>query len=414
MKQSSPKLALSALSLTMLLPSLGVSIANIALPTLAQSFGASFAQVQWAVLSYLLAMSAALVSAGRLGDLVGRGRLVMGGILLFLAGSVLCALAPSLALLVAARAVQGLGAAVMMALTLALAAEAVPAKRIGSVMGLLTTMAAAGTALGPTLGGLLIDGFGWRGIFLINVPLGALAFGLAFISLPHERPGQQAAFPATAQPPLSILRDVQRQAGLAMNTLVACVLMGTLVVGPFYLTAGLGLSAAATGLAMSAGPVVAVLAGLPAGRLVDRFGHRALIQAGLVLMIAGACTLALPPLGGGVLAYLGPLVVITSGYAMFQAANNTAVMSSAPQHQRGAVGGALTLSRNVGLIAGASLIGAVFAHGAGPASLASAAPDAIGAGMRQAYAASTVILVAVILLALAVARKQRIAASPAQ
>ena len=406
MTHNSRPLLLAALSVAMLLPSLGVSIANIALPALARSFDAAFAQVQWVVLSYLLAMSATLVGAGRLGDAVGRGYLVMAGILVFVAGSVLCALAPSLGLLVAARAVQGLGAAVMMALTMALAAEAVPAKRIGSVMGLLTTMSAAGTALGPTLGGFLIEWFGWRGIFVINVPLGLLAFSMAFASLPRQGLARQAPSDGHVPSLLAILRDAQRRSGFAMNTLVACVLMGTLVVGPFYLTAGLGLSVAATGLAMSAGPVVAVLAGLPAGRLVDRLGHQAVIQAGLAVMAAGACTLALPPLASGVLAYLGPLVVITAGYAMFQAANNTAVMASAPPHLRGAIGGALTLSRNAGLMIGASLIGALFAHGVGSANPASVAPGAASAGMRLAYAASTLILLGALFLALAAARCQ--------
>ncbi len=417
MKQSSPQLALAALSLSMLLPSLGVSIANIALPALAQSFGAPFAQVQWVVLSFLLALSATLVGAGRLGDVVGRGYLVMGGILVFVAGSVLCALAPTLALLVAARAVQGLGAAAMMALTVALAAETVAPKRVGSAMGLLATMSAAGTALGPTLGGLLIEWFGWRGIFLVNIPLGLLAFGMAFMSLPRRGPQRGATTEAPARTPwfpLSILRDAQRQAGLAMNALVACVLMGTLVVGPFYLTAGLGLSAGAAGLAMSAGPLVAVLAGLPAGRLVDRFGDRATTRAGLYTMAAGAGALALPPLAGGVLAYIGPLVVLTGGYALFQAANNTAVMAGAAQHQRGVVAGVLTLSRNIGLIAGASLIGALFVHGVGAADVTSAAPGAVGAGMRLAYALSTLILLAAILIARAAARTRRAAAMAGQ
>lgn len=410
MKQNSPQLALAALSLSMLLPSLGVSIANIALPALAQSFGAPFAEVQWVVMSFLLAMSATLVGFGRLGDAMGRGRLVMAGMLVYVAGSVLCALAPTLALLVAARAVQGLGAAAMMALTVALAAETVPPRRVGSAMGLLATMSAAGTALGPTLGGMLIEWFGWRGIFLVNIPLGLLAFGMAFVSLPRQGPQQRAQATDAPAPtpwfPLAILRDAQRRAGLALNTLVACVLMGTLVVGPFYLTAGLGLTAAAAGLAMSAGPLVAVLAGLPAGRLVDRFGDRAMTKAGLYTMVAGAGALALPPLADGVLAYVGPLVVLTTGYALFQAANNTAVMAGAAQHQRGVVAGVLTLSRNIGLIAGASLIGALFAHGAGAADVTTAAPGAVGAGMRLAYALSALVLLAAILIARAAARAQ--------
>ncbi len=111
--------ALAALSLAMLLASLGTSVANVALPTLEEDFGASFGQVQWVVLAYLLALTTLVVSAGRLGDLVGRRRLLLAGLAVFTAASALCAAAPSLTLLIAARAAQGAGAALMMALTLA-------------------------------------------------------------------------------------------------------------------------------------------------------------------------------------------------------------------------------------------------------------------------------------------------------
>ena len=111
----------------MLLSSLGTSVANVALPTLEDDFGASFGQVQWVVLAYLLAVTTLVVSAGRLGDLVGRRRLLLAGLALFIVASALCAAAPSLPLLVAARGAQGPGAALMMALTLAFVAAAVPA-----------------------------------------------------------------------------------------------------------------------------------------------------------------------------------------------------------------------------------------------------------------------------------------------
>ena len=179
--------ALAALSLSMLLASLGTSVANVALPTLEEDFGASFGQVQWVVLAYLLALTTLVVSAGRLGDLVGRRRLLLAGLAVFTAASALCAAAPSLTLLIAARAAQGAGAALMMALTLAFVAETVPAARTGTAMGLLGTTSAIGTALGPSLGGALIAGLGWRAIFLVNVPLGLLALVLAHRHLPGER-----------------------------------------------------------------------------------------------------------------------------------------------------------------------------------------------------------------------------------
>src|SRR5229473_8549825 len=179
--------ALASLSLSMLLSSLGTSIANVGLPNFAQAFNASFQDVQWIVLAYLLAITTLIVSAGRLGDITGRRRLLLAGIVLFTLASVLCGVAPTLWLLVAARAAQGIGAAIMMALTMAFVGETVPKAKTGSAMGLLGTMSAIGTALGPSLGGVLIAGLGWRAIFLVNVPLGILTFLLALRYLPVDR-----------------------------------------------------------------------------------------------------------------------------------------------------------------------------------------------------------------------------------
>jgi MFS family permease len=178
--------ALASLSLSMLMPSLDTSIANAGLPTLAHAFNASFQEVQWIILAYLLAISTLIVSVGRLGDIVGRRRLLLFGIALFTMASLLCGVAPMLPLLIAARAAQGLGAAVMMALTLAMVGETVPQAKTGSAMGLLGTMSAIGTTLGPSLGGILIAGLGWRMIFLVNVPLGMLNLFLAHRYLPVD------------------------------------------------------------------------------------------------------------------------------------------------------------------------------------------------------------------------------------
>ncbi len=164
--------ALVALSLSVLMPSLDTSIANVALPTMARAFGATFQGVQWIVLAYLLAVTTLIVSAGALGDRVGRKRLLLTGIAVFTFASLLCGAAPSLSLLVVARAVQGLGAAVMLSLAVAFVGEAVPDARRGSAMGLLGTMSAIGTTLGPSLGGVLLGHAGWPMIFLVNVPIG--------------------------------------------------------------------------------------------------------------------------------------------------------------------------------------------------------------------------------------------------
>ncbi|MCE3608227.1 MFS transporter [Massilia sp. P8910] len=436
---------LAALSLSMLLSSLGTSIANVGLPTLALAFGATFGQVQWVVLAYLLAITTLIVSVGRLGDLTGRRRLLLAGIGLFTVASALCGMAGALPWLIAARALQGLGAAVMMALTMSFATEAAPKAGTGSVMGLLGTMSAIGTALGPSLGGVLIAAAGWRALFFVSVPLGIAALMLAYRTLPADvrRPAAfdhvgtlllaltlgayalamtagSGSFGAVnlglllaaavgtglfvlaearvASPliPLALLRDRLFGARLGTTTLVSTVMMATLVVGPFYLARALGLAPAAIGLVLSAGPLVAALCGMPAGRIVDRAGTIGVTLAGLMLMLAGSVALALLPASTGVPGYLAPLVVITIGYALFQAANNTALMANAGADQRGVVSGMLNLARNLGLITGASLMGAVFAFGS---AAATAAPDAVAAGMRRTFAFGAVLVAAALVIA---------------
>jgi len=446
----------------MLLPALGTSIANVALPTFAQTFDAGFASVQWVVLAYLLAITTVIVSAGRLGDVMGRRRLMLLGIGLFTAGSLLCGVSPWLGGLIAARAVQGVGAAIMMALTMAFASVAVPKDKTGSVMGLLGTMSAIGTALGPTLGGALISGFGWPSIFLINLPLGAVVFGLAWRHLPRDAAHAAQAgarFDATgsvllalgiaayalamtsggglgattfallavaaiaagmfvrvqaksASPliRLTLFREPILSAGVATNALVSTVMMTTLVVGPFYLAGALGLDAARVGLVMSCGPAVAALAGVPAGRSVDRYGAQRVMLAGLVAMTLGATLLPLAPLTFGAAGYVAPLVVITSGYALFQAANSSAIMASAGADQRGAVSGLLNLSRNLGFITGASLMGAVFAWASGAGDVRIAPPAALAAGMRGTYALAAVLLVLAVAVAAIGQRRARVPA----
>lgn len=445
--------AVVTLSLSTLLSSLGTSIANVGLPTLAMAFDASFQQVQWVVLAYLLAVTALIVSVGRVADLVGRRRTLLGGIFLFTVASVLCAIAPTLWLLIAARAVQGLGAAAMLALTMAFVAEAVPKSSTGRAMGLLGTMSAMGTALGPTLGGMLIAELGWRTIFLINLPLGVLAMYLTQRYLPKDGVASKtqgsrfdglgtvllaltlttyalamtmgrgsfgilnwallfaaavgAALFVFAQARvtsplvrLTLFRNPMLSSGFAMSTLVTTVVMATLVVGPFYLSGGLGLDAAQVGLVMSSGPVVAALTGIPAGRFVDRFGAYRVTIAGLIAMVIGSCILNMMPTSLGIPGYVAPLAVITAGFALFQAANNTAVMTNIRADQRGVVSGLLNLSRNLGLITGASVMGAVFAVGATSSNRLMTEPQAVASGMQSTFFVAAVLVLVALAIAL--------------
>ncbi|MCB1342993.1 MAG: MFS transporter [Pseudooceanicola sp.] len=428
-----------ALALCILSASLGISIAAVALPALAAAFAVPTGAASWVVLAYLLATTIASVIVGRLADMLGRRPVLLGGIALYACASLACALAPSFALLLVARAAQGVGAAALMALPLALVRDLVPAERTGRAMGLLGTLSATGTALGPSLGGLILAGYGWRALFAVLVPLGFGAFALA-LRLPRDTTRARGGLDLTGATwlgltlaayalaatqgaplllvlalaggiafvwteaqaqtpllPLDLLRDPLLASRLSMSVLVAAVMMATLVVGPFYLAGGLGLDPATLGLVMATGPATAALSGLPAGRITDRLGPDATLRLGLLQIVLGAAALAtLPPLLGTP-GYIAALVLLTPGFQLFLAANNTAVMAGVAPDFKGLVSGLLNLSRNLGFITGAAVLGALFA----------ATSAEMTTGLRTTFGAAAVLA----LLALALSRKSRRAAA---
>jgi MFS family permease len=320
-------------------------------------------------------------------------------------------------------------------------------------------MSAIGTAMGPSLGGMLIAGFGWQALFLITVPLGLLTGWLAHRYLPADRriarsgrarfdslgtlllvltlgayalamtlgrgnfghlnlallvaAGVGCALFVFVQSRvgsplirLSLLRDPLLSASLAMSTLVATVMMATLVVGPFYLSQALGLDAIRVGLVLSAGPFVVALTGVPAGRIADRFGAQRMTLAGLIAMAAGCLALAVLPRTLGIGGYVAPMVVVTLGYALFQTANNTAIMANVAPDQRGVISGLLNLSRNLGLITGASALGAVFALASATAEITKAHPEAVASGLRITFAVALGLIVTALAVALGSRAKQ--------
>ena len=197
----------------------------------------------------------------------------------------------------------------------------------------------------------------------------------------------------------AMFRSARLTAGLATSALVSTVLMTTLVVGPFYLTGALSLDAAAVGLVLSIGPIVVAFTGVPAGRIADRFGAPRTIVVGLAAIATGCVALATLPVSLGIAGYVAPMVVITAGYALFQTANNTNVMADVEADQRGVTSGMLNLSRNLGLITGASVMGAVFSLAAGSSDIKTALPDSVAFGMHVTF----LVAAALILVALAIA-----------
>ncbi|ATX62884.1 MFS transporter [Yersinia hibernica] len=427
-----------SLALPMLLSSLATSIANVGLPTLTQTLPASFQEAQWVILAYLLAITTSAISIGRMGDIIDKRQLLKLGVALFTAASVGCAFAPTIGILIIARILQGLGAAAMMTLTLALVGETVSQGKTGRAMGILGTVSAIGTALGPSLGGILIAGFGWPAMFFINIPFGLLALFLISHYLPANHtplPLAHAGFDPlgmlllgltlalyalamtvghgtfsahngallgaaaisgglfiwaekSAKSPLiqsAILHQPVLRAGLIMSALVSTIMMATLIVGPFYLARALHLPAQWVGLAMSAGPIVAALSGIPAGYWVDKLGDKIMVTSGWAAITIATLLLAIIPTDFGVLGYIAPVCVLTAGYAIFQTANNTRMMKAVSADGRGVVSGMLNLSRNLGLITGASVMGAVFTFTAASQDIQFATAINITQGMQLTY-----------------------------
>lgn len=430
---------LLALGLSTLLAMLAGSMANLVLPALGVAFAVPFARLQWVLVAYLLGITGLSVVAGRLGDRFGCRRLLCWGLALFMLASLLCALAPGIGWLIGARVLQGVGAACMLSLALAMVGQLVPPARRGWGMGLLGTLSACGTALGPLFGGLLIDALGWQAPFLLLVPLGLLALGAALVGLPADKPGPKgdpiapgsllalmttllcyglllsagggrllwllpigvlaaALFVRSerhARSPLlpwSLLLEPEVRGGLLGSALVASLMVLSLLVGPFYLQGVFGLDTVTVGLWISGGPLLAALAGMPAGWLVDRLGTRTVVRLGLGAMLLATLGLATLPVGLGPLGYLLPILLLTAGYALFQTANNGALVGMASEQTRGAVAGLLTLARNLGQLTGAAGLGGLFATLVGAENLGVASAVALRSGMQLSFAAAGLLI----------------------
>ncbi|WP_024280501.1 MFS transporter [Xanthobacter sp. 126] len=455
-------MVLTGLSLAILLSQLGTNIINVALPTLVKSLGVDFGAVQWVVVSYLLVVTALIVGVGRFGDQLGKKRLYLWGLAVFMAASVLCALSTSLPLLIAGRAGQGLGGAILMALSFAFVGEVFPKERTGFAMGVLSTMVSFGIALGPSLGSLALAAFGWQAVFWVNLPFGLLAFLLVSRYLPNAIDAPKHPVPAArfdwlgtillaltlgayalamtlagkqgfdaplvlqlglgalvglalflavqvkARAPLlklSMFGNALLSTSMVMSVLVYAVMMATLVLGPFFLSKALGLDTRMVGLVMTVGPLAAAIMGVPAGTLADRIGARLAMVIGLALFTVGAFVMSWVSRDGGVAIYIVAILFISVGLAFFQTPNNTAVMTDARPEQRGLVSGLLALARNLGLITGASLMGALFASVAGDT--ATATPDLVTEAMRFAFRIAASMAAAAFLLSLTTLRRRR-------
>ncbi len=337
---------------------LDVTVVNVALPTISEDLGASVAGLQGVVVGYTVALAALLLPAGALGDRVGHRPVVLVGLAVVGLGSLGCGLAPTTTLLVAARVVQGVGAAVLLPGTLAIIVDTHPDP--GERARAIAVWAAIGSVAlpaGPLLGGLLVEAFGWRSVFLLNVPVVAVAAAVVARVAPtrsrgtHEERGLRSALALFRRPAFSTANAV---AG-AMNF----GSVGLLFLVTLYLQGVQDRPVAEAGLAMV--PATLPLAVVPpiAGRWVARRGPAPVAAAGLVLAGSGVGLLATWGSGSSYAALLPALVLWGCGLGALTPAVVTAAVSAAPPDRSGLASGVNNTARQAGGALGIAAFGAL-------------------------------------------------------
>lgn len=442
-----PWLVVATVCIGAFMGQLDASIVTLAFPTLRHQFDASLAGVQWVGQAYLLTLIGLLPAVGRYADMIGRKLLYTYGFVIFIVGSALCGLAPSLAILVGFRVVQGVGAAMLQANSVAIITGAVPRDRLGRAIGIQGAAQAAGLALGPAAGGLLLSLGGWRLVFFVNVPAGLVGCVLGWFLLPRSRhlaprsrfdwAGLGLFLPAicalllalsygtdngwTSAPvaagfglavvllgvfvrrerratapmvDLLLFRRVPFSAGIVSGLLSYLVLFGVLTVVPFYLEVARRASPASAGLQLLVVPLGLALAAPIAGRVADRIGARPLTVGGIaVTAVALAVSIPLRHQAG---MFLPALALAGIGLGVFTPPNNAAIMGSAPAHQSGMASGMLNMTRGLGTSLGLALAGLAYTIGAG-------AGTATASGAASGYDDAAVFLAAVAIAAALVA-----------
>jgi MFS family permease len=386
---------------------LDASIATLTYPALRTQFHAGLAAVSWVSLAYLLTLVALLVPVGRLSDVHGRKLLYLYGFIVFTAASAACGLAPSLTALIAFRVVQAFGAALLQANSVALVTTSAPRERMRAALGVQAGAQALGLALGPTLGGVIVTGLGWRWVFFVNLPVGVIAVVAGHYLLPRTKSksaparfdwpglallaasstclllGISAAsglkLPAAATVALFataagagygfwlrigrtptplvapvLLRTRQIAAGLAGALGGYLVLFGPLVLVPVVLT-DTGTSLASAGAVLTALPGGFAAAALTANRILpEGWSDRTRALAGSALAVAAMAAMIPAPFTPG---YLIPLLgLLGLGLGTFTPANNTLVMGAIPASAAGTGGGLVNMTRGLGTALGVALV----------------------------------------------------------
>jgi EmrB/QacA subfamily drug resistance transporter len=388
------------------------SVVNIALPRLTEYFQVPVTTVEWVVVAYLLTISTFLFTFGRLGDMLGLKRVYLAGFFVFVGGSLACSLAPNVWVLVWARVAQAVGAGMLFAMGPAIVTKNVPPQQRGQALGYVGISVAAGLAVGPTLGGLIIGALDWRWIFLVNLPVGLVAGLLAYRVLPPDTRTKQRFDPAgaafsfltlfplllalskgetwgwgtplviglvvtsllggaafiytethVAQPllDLDLFRNRLFSAATASAAASYMVIATVVFIMPFYLIQVRGFPVEKAGLLLTPLPLMTALVGPFAGGLSDRIGSRVLSTTGMLVSLIGVLlltTLSQTTPMWGVALRVG---ILGLGMGLFSSPNTSAIMGSVSRARIGIASGTVATARNVGQVMGVSMAGMVLA-----------------------------------------------------
>ncbi|MDZ4722247.1 MAG: MFS transporter [Roseiflexaceae bacterium] len=451
--------ALAAVGSGTFMATIDGSIVNIALKTIQDSFKAEFHSVEWVVLCYLLTIACLLPTMGRLGDMFGKRRIALGGFAIFTIGSALCGLAWNIQTLIAARVLQGVGAAMLQGVSSALLVMAFPASERGQALGYIGSIVAAGILAGPVLGGILLRYTTWPVIFLVNVPIGLAAIALTLRALPDDQTRSTQRFDIggaiilagallmllyaltegqawgigdwrtitliiggiigligfvfweqRAPAPmidLSLFRNPSFSLSLVASFASFVALSFNFLLMPYYLQEVLGYDPQRTGLTLIASPIVLALISPVSGRLSDRFGARWLGVIGLAISASGLLSMATLTQQSSQFDIILRLMWLGLGIGLFQSPNNSMTMGSVPRTALGIAGSLLAVMRTLGQTTGIAIAGAVWAvlvtsaAGRTFTPITSAPPDALVYGIHGAMMLAALLAALGILPALA-------------
>jgi EmrB/QacA subfamily drug resistance transporter len=413
-----PWMILLVVSLGFFMTLLDLTIVNIAIPNMITKLHASLDDVLWVINAYALVLAVLVITAGRLGDLIGPRIMFMGGVAVFTAASAACGLAPSPGWLIGFRAVQGLGAAMLMPQTLTIITNTFPPERRGAAFGVWGAVAGVATIAGPTLGGLLVTAFDWRWIFFVNLPVGVIVLLITPVIIPDLRLGRRhridipgvllasagllaicyglvegqkyswgtitsfisiplvlgagvlllVAFLVVQkltqrrEPliPFAVFRDRNFSVINWVSGVLAVGMMGIFLPVTIYLQSVLGFSALKAGLTLAPASLLSGVIAPAAGRLTDKIGGKYILMSGLILFAAGMGWLALiAHPGSSWPSFMAPLVVAGIGMGSIFAPMVTTAMRNIQPQLAGAASGVLNTVRQVGLVIGTAAVGAL-------------------------------------------------------